>query len=170
MSVVVAVGAAATMQASAAVFSGMAAAAASVLGMQAVKAAALNAEEARRMAMAAEEAIRLREETERVEISSATEAALTEVVTERQELHFAGDGVELTVKRDIRGKVTVTAHGHRMSRAEVEAFAHRYLGLLRQQVAYREAVTALKRHGFGVAEEQRAEDGTVKVRIRRRRS
>jgi methyl coenzyme M reductase subunit D len=148
----------------------MAAAAASVLGMHAVKSTAVHVEDQRRMVMLEEEQERLRADAEKVEINTATEAALTDVVTERQELYFAGDGMELRVKRDIRGKVTVTAHGHGMSRAEVEAFAHRYLGLLRQQAAYRQAVTALKRHGFGVAEEDRAKDGTVKVRIRRRRS
>ncbi|MCB9777525.1 MAG: DUF1257 domain-containing protein [Alphaproteobacteria bacterium] len=167
MSVIVAVGAAAAVGGGSALFSAVAAAAAAGLGLKAIEASAQDVEERRRDELAQAELRQMRAEAERVEISSATEAALTDIVAEAQELHFAGEGIELMVRRDIRGKVSVTAHGHGMTRAEVEAFANRYLGLLRQQVAYREAVQALKRHGFAVAEEAREADGTVQVRVRR---
>jgi len=170
MSIIVAVGAVATVNAGSTVFIGMATAAAATLGLKAIQETETAIEQNRRAAMKQAEVSRLKNQSQQVQISSATEAAVAEVVSERQELHFASDNMELTVKRDIRGKVTVTAHGHGMSRTEVEDFAHRYLGLLRQQVAYRQAVTALKRHGFRVANESRSEDGTVQVRINRRRN
>lgn len=169
MSVVVTVAAVGAVTAGSKVFAGLAAAAAASLGMKAAAALSEAQEEQRRAGLFADEATRLQAEAEQVEVSSATHAALEQVVAERCELRFTDGAIELTVSRDIRGKVTVRAHGHGVSRAVVEERAHRYLGLLQQQVAYRRVLAEMKQHGFAVAEEDRAEDGTVRVRIRRPR-
>lgn len=169
MSVVVTVAAVGAVTAGSKVFAGMCAAAAAALGMKAVEALQAASEEERRQELAAEELRALRDEAARVEISSTTEAALQQVVAERCALRFTDGAIEVTVERDIRGKVTVRAHGHGVARAVVAERAHRFLGLLQQQVAYRQVLGALRQHGFAVADEARAEDGTVRVRITRRK-
>jgi hypothetical protein len=107
----------------------------------------------------------LEEASQKVEISTATRAALETVVAERCEATFEGDGWRLVLQRDIRGVLTVRAHGRGVDRVELHARASRFLGLLQQQIAYREVVRTLRQRGFGVAEEKRLEDGTVRVRV-----
>ncbi len=169
MSVVVTVAAVGSVAVASKVFAGMAAAAAAGLGMKAAEAAGRVEEEERRHGLLQDEVDQLRTEAERIDVSVATEAALEQAVAERCSLSFADDRVQLTVTRDIRGKVTVRAHGDGISRAELTERANRFLGLIQQQVAYRQVVTEMKRHGFAVAEEERTEDGTVRVRIKRNR-
>lgn len=169
MSVVVTVAAVGTVAVGSKVFAAMAAAAAAQLGLQAARAAEQAAEAERRVGLLQASVDGLQAQAEVVEVSVATEAALQQAIAERCSLSFAADGFELTVIRDIRGKVSVRAHGHRMSRAEVDERARKFLGLLRQQVAYRQVVQEMKRHGFAVAEEARQDDGTVRVSIKRRR-
>ena len=169
MSVVVTVAAVGTVAVGSKIFAAMAAAAAAQLGLQAARAAQHAAEAERQAGLQQELVDDLQAQAEVVEVSVATEAALEQAIAERCSLSFAADGFELTVTRDIRGKVTVRAHGHRMSRAQVDQRARAFLGLLRQQVAYRQVVQELKHHGFAVAHEAREEDGTVRVSIKRRR-
>ncbi len=167
MSVVATVAAVGVVTVSSKIFAGMAAAAAASLGMKAARAVTEAQEEERRDAVRGQELADLKAAAEEVEVSPATEAALQAAVAERCELHFTDGVVDLTVTRDIRGKVKVRAHAHGLSRAEVTDRASRFLGLLQQQVAYRRVMTELRLHGFAAAEEERAEDGTVRVRIKR---
>ena len=167
MSVVATVAAVGVVTVSSKLFAGMAAAAAASLGMKAARTVA-DAEEVERLdALRAQEVAALKSAAEEVEVSAATEAALQQAIAERCELHFTDGVVDLTVTRDIRGKVKVRAHAHGLSRAEVTDRATRFLGLLQQQVAYRRVMNELRLHGFAAAEEERAEDGTVRVRIKR---
>jgi len=169
MSVVVTVAAAGSVVVAGKIFSGVAAAAAAGMGMRMVEVAQKAQEASRREAAFAAEAEALTAEHEAVEVSLATEAALTSVVAERCSLTFTDDVVTMTVTRDIRGKVTVRAHGRGVKRAEVTRRAEELLGRIRQQVAYREVVRKMKEHGFSVGQEARAEDGTVRVHIRRKK-
>ncbi|RME22125.1 MAG: DUF1257 domain-containing protein [Deltaproteobacteria bacterium] len=170
MSVVATVAAVGAVTVSSKLFAGMAAAAAASLGMRAARAVAEAEEEERIDAVRAAELAEAKAAAEVVEVSPATEAALAEAVAERCELHFTDGVVDLVVTRDIRGKVTVRAHAHGLSRAEVTDRASRFLSLLQQQVAYHRVMHELRLHGFAAAEEERAADGTVRVRIRRKRS
>ncbi len=104
-----------------------------------------------------------------VELSTAQSAAMQELVAERCELHFGDEQFQLSLTRDLRGKLTVRAHGDGMSREEVAERAERFLGLLQQQIAYREVVTRMRAYGLDVTNEARLEDGTVKVRIAKKR-
>ncbi len=100
-----------------------------------------------------------------VELAPRQAEAASRLVAERCHLVFEGEDLRLELDRDIRGKLTVRAHGHGMSREEVSSAAERFLGLLMQQVAYREVVTKMRRYGLEVEQEARLEDGTVKLRI-----
>jgi len=111
----------------------------------------------------------LRQNLETVELASTQSEQLSGLVAERCCMLFGGEDISLELTRDVRGKLTVRAHGENMSRAELAERSERFLGLLMQQVAYREVVTRMKRYGLDVQQEARLEDGTVKVRIGGRR-
>ncbi len=138
------------------VLAGLASATASSMALREVEA---NEEETLRRFEA------LRQEMKTVELASSQTERLSELVAERCRLLFAGDGMSLELIRDVRGTLTVRAHGEDISQAELTERAERFLGLLMQQVAYREVVTKMKRYGLEVQQEARLEDGTVKVRI-----
>lgn len=104
-----------------------------------------------------------------VEVSIATGAALQQVVAERCHLVLGGEGITLTVDRDIRGRLTVRAHGEGLTRVQVQEQAAKLLGLVLQQVAYREVVRTMKANGLQVQGEERTADGVVRVRIGRAR-
>jgi hypothetical protein len=146
---------------------GLAAAAATALGLRQLGAA--EAEVAREEARAALAREVAGANLEEVELSTAQTAALGGLVAERCQAIFGDAHFQLVLTRDIRGLLKVTAHGDGMSREEVAARAERFLGLLQQQLAYREVVLKMKDLGMKVEQESRAEDGTVRVRLRRSR-
>ena len=146
---------------------GLASAAATALGLRQLQAAEAETarEEARdavaRCAAEAQSAI------EQVELSTSRSAALSALVAERCQAVFGDATFQLVLSRDVRGQLTVRAHGEGMGREEVAARAERFLGLLQQQLAYREVLLGMRAHGLVVQEESRTEDGTVKVRLAR---
>jgi len=166
MSVVVTVAAAGTVVVGAKVFTALATAAAASLGLKLVEAAELSAQAVQEQ----EQALEAASVTQNLEVSVATEAALSQVVAERCRLVFADDKVKVVITRDIRGKVTVSAHSSNMSRAQLTQRAEALLGKIRQQVAYRDVVTRMKAHGFNLSQEQALEDGTVRVHLRVKKS
>ncbi len=166
MSVVVTVAAAGSVVVGAKIFAGVTAAAASAMGLRLIDAA--QRAEQRNAALQGVTEQGLSEQGTEVEVSVATEAALEKAVAERCSLRFSGEDIDLTVTRDIRGKVTVRAHGRGLSRDQVTARAEELLGRIRQQIAYREVVRKMKLHGFAVKHEAVQEDGTVRVHLKRR--
>lgn len=167
MSVVVTMAAAGVVAIHAPVLVGMATAVAASMGLRVLDAAVREGEANRQSALVEATAAGLAAAVEEVEVTSATAEALKEVVAERTTVAFGDDRVTVTLSRDIRGRLTVRAHGRGMTRAEVNGAAERFLGLVLQQVAYREAVRMLKAQGLSVDEEARLEDGTVRVRLKR---
>ena len=163
MSVVVTVAGIAASSVAAPVFSGICAAAAASLGMKMLS----QAEQASQQEEAATQAENIAQAE--IDVTVATEAALTEVVAERCSMTFEGPNIRMVVARDIRGKMTVTAHGEGISREEVSKQAEALLGKVRQQLAYRQVLQKMQQHGFQVSSESQQTDGTVRVHIRKRR-
>jgi len=161
MSVAVTVAGIAATSVGAPVFTGICTAVAASLGMTLLD----------RAAAAVEDAQEAHQPTqgEAVAVSVATEAALTELVAERCSMRFSGEAVTVTVTRDIRGQVTVTAHSETLSRQAVAEQANAVLGRIRQQLAYRQILQKMKTHGFSVSDEALKDDGTVRLHIRRKK-
>lgn len=148
---------------------GLASAAAAALGLRQLQAAEVEVlrEEAREAL--AREATEAQGAIERVELTTSQGAALSQLVAERCQAVFGDASFQLVLVRDVRGQLRVTAHGEGLSREEVAARAARFLGLLQQQLAYREVVLKMREVGLTVQEESRERDGTVKVRLARGR-
>ena len=148
-----------------AALSGIATATAGVLAMRQLKAAEAETQREEETARLQAEVDAMADAATQVELSTAHSDTVGTLVAERCHMVFGNDDITITLTRDVRGKLVVRAHGHGMTRAEVSEQAERFLGLLMQQVAYREVVTKMKRYGLDVTEEARLEDGTVKLRI-----
>ena len=165
MSVIVTVGAVGAVMVNTGVLVGMATAVATAMGMKSIHTttAAEDQQEGReqgfKMQMGANAS------TDTIEISSNASNALKKVVAERCEMTFADAEVSLTVKRDIRGTLTVRAHSETVSKQELSRRAEALLGGIQQQVAYREAVALLKSKGFQIEQEERLADGTARVKV-----
>lgn len=163
MSVVVTVAGVAATAIGTPVFSGVCAAVAASLGLRALEGAEVAAQQ--------EEAERARAAMgETLDVTVATEAALSELVAERCSMTFADDKITMQITRDIRGQITIRAHGEGIRREEVSARAAQLLGKIRQQLAYRQILQKMKSHGFAVDTETQQADGTVRVHIRRKTS
>ncbi len=162
MSVVVTMAATGAVMVAAPVLAGIAATAAAALGLKALSEAELDARIRRELELHAETTVE-------IAVTTATAAALTEVVAERSVLWFGDGRVTLRVARDIRGRLSVQAKGDGVPRHELEATARRLVGLIQQQVAYRSVMVRLKAEGFQVDEEARLEDGSAKIRLKLRR-
>ena len=102
-----------------------------------------------------------------VEVEVKNSEVLQNVATEQQIVLQAKDGVELRVKRDARGRCVVCASGAGKTKAELQAFAERFTEKMTQCFVYNRVMTELKAKGFQVMSEERAEDETVNIRVRR---
>ena len=166
MSVIVTVGAVGSVLVNTGVLTGVASAVAAAMGLRTInEASRAQADEERR----AEAQTRALSDADVVQITTSAEDALSQVVAERCALVFRDDKVEMTVERDIRGKLTVRAHGEGVTRAELSARAQALLGGIQQQLAYRAALKTLKERGFTVETEERLADGTARVKVVKQR-
>ena len=102
-----------------------------------------------------------------VEVEVKNSEILQNVVTEQEIVLQAQDGVEVRVKRDARGRCVVCASGRDKTKAELQAFAERFTERMTQCFVYNRVMTELKAKGFQVMSEDRAQDETVNIRVRR---
>jgi hypothetical protein len=150
------------------VFSSLVTAAAAQMGLRSLQAAERTHDQEDRQDAFAQTAQSSVDALRTIEVSTAQRAGLEEIVAERCTLHFVNDEIELTVDRDIRGKLTVRVHSDALDQVQTTERANAMLGRILQAVAYREVVSKMREHGFEVAEEERLEDGTARIRIRRK--
>jgi hypothetical protein len=102
-----------------------------------------------------------------VEVEVKNSEILQNVATEQQIVLQAKGGVEIRVKRDARGRCVVCAAGEGKTKAELKALAERFTERMTQCFVYNRVMTELKAKGFQVMNEERGEDETVNIRIRR---
>ena len=77
------------------------------------------------------------------------------------------DGVTLKVTRDARGQCKVCAEGIGHSKAELKRTAEEFTQKLTQCFVYHRTVSELKNKNFQMVNEEVAEDGTIRVHVRR---
>jgi translation initiation factor 1 (eIF-1/SUI1) len=102
-----------------------------------------------------------------VEVEVKNSEILQSVATEQQIVLQAQGGVEVTVKRDARGRCVVCASGRGKTKAELKALAEQFTERMTQCFVYNRVMTELKAKGFQVMSEERAKDETVNIRVRR---
>jgi hypothetical protein len=100
------------------------------------------------------------------EVEMENSEVLQNVATD-EELVLTKGAVEVRVKRDNRGRCTVCATGIGKTKAELHALAEEFSQKLTQCFVYNRVMTELKAKGFQVTNEQRLQDDSVNIHVRR---
>jgi ABC-type transporter MlaC component len=92
---------------------------------------------------------------------------LASQVASGKELVLTKDGITIKVTRDGRGRCKVCAEGTGYSKAELKRLAQEFTQKLTQCFVYHRTVSELKNKNFQMVNEEVAEDGTIRVHVRR---
>lgn len=102
-----------------------------------------------------------------VEVELENSEILASQVASGKEIVLTKDGVMLRVTRDARGHCKVCAEGKGYSKTELKQFAEEFMQKLTQCFVYHRTVSELKDKNFQMINEEVAEDGTIRVHVRR---
>ncbi len=97
-----------------------------------------------------------------IENSAAAEAgmALQQTIT-----MYQGD-LEIQVKQDQRGALSVCVIGESHSKSELEAIGKQVSGRIVQQFAYHKLMSELRTRGFDIVDQSVSQDQSIQVRVR----
>lgn len=95
------------------------------------------------------------------------DSEITQNVATGQEIVLAKGTIELRVRRDERGRVSVCAKGLGHTDAELEAVAREFVDRMTQCFVYNRVMTELKAKGFQVVNEEMSQDQSVRIHVRR---
>jgi len=110
----------------------------------------------------------VREQVEQsVEVSLEESEVLGQNLVTGQEIVLTRDNVQLTVKRDERGRCSVCASGKGLSKTELKNIAEEFTQKMTQCFVYNRVASELKNKGFQVIEEEVMEDESVRLHVRR---
>jgi type IV secretory pathway TrbL component len=140
-------------------------------GWTAISAAAVGAAVALGLTLrtAAKEEVAAEEEvpaTNAAEVEVTGEDA-TQSITAMEAMVLSKGDIEVQVKRDARGRLTVCASGRNRTKAELKVFAEEFTQKMTQCFVYNRVMTELKARGFQVLSEERSKDDTINIRVRR---
>jgi hypothetical protein len=102
-----------------------------------------------------------------VEVELENSEILASQVASGKELVMTKDGITLKVTRDARGRCKVCAEGTGHSKAELKRTAKEFTQKLTQCFVYHRTVSELKNKNFQMVNEEVAEDGTIRMHVRR---
>ena len=104
---------------------------------------------------------------QQVEVELEDSQVLAESAASGKELVLAKDGITLKVTRDARGRCKICASGKGYAETELKQMAEQFSQKVSQCFIYNRTVTELKKHNFQTVNEEVAEDGTIRVHVRR---
>lgn len=102
-----------------------------------------------------------------VEVELEKSQVLAENVASGKELVLTSGDIQLRITRDARGRCKVCASGKGHTQAELKQIAEAFSMKVSQCFIYNRTVTELKKHNFQTVNEDVAEDGTIRVHVRR---
>lgn len=105
-------------------------------------------------------------ESEKVEIEVTNGETLQNIATE-DEIVLTKGTVELRVKRDARGRCTVCATGKGHTKSELKALAEQFSQRMTQCFVYNRVMSELKTRGFNVVNEEKMQNDTLRIHVRR---
>jgi hypothetical protein len=100
-----------------------------------------------------------------VELTVENAQAVTDDLRLGQEIVFHKGDVEVVFCRSIRGRPGVKVRGMGHSRGELEAIGEEFCKNVTQAYAYNRVMTKLRQQKFNVLNEEKAGDGTVKLKV-----
>lgn len=101
-----------------------------------------------------------------VKLALENSQILEEALARGRSLVLEKDDVRLTLRRGVRGQVTVFAESDSLSQADLQARGQELLDRISQQYAYNKLLTELKNRRYITADEQVAEDGRICLTLR----
>lgn len=102
-----------------------------------------------------------------VEVELENSEVLASQVASGKELVLAKDGITLKVTRDARGRCKVCAEGTGYSKGELKRLAEEFTQKVTQCFVYHRTISELKNKNFQMVNEEVAEDGSIRVHVRR---
>lgn len=102
-----------------------------------------------------------------IEVELSESEVLAESMATDQQIVLTKGNVELTVKRDERGRCSVCAKGAGHSEAELKQIAEEFTQKLTQCFVYDRVMAELKNKEFQVVNEEVAEDESIRIHVRR---
>jgi hypothetical protein len=100
------------------------------------------------------------------EVEVAQGEGLENMVT-KEEIVLRKGAIEFRVKRDARGRCAVCVSGRGQTKAQLQALADEFTHKMTQCFVYNRVMTELKAKGFQVMNEERMEDDSLRIHVRR---
>jgi hypothetical protein len=102
---------------------------------------------------------------ESVETEVPNSEVIADTLARGEELSLVRDGITVTLKVDDRGRVSVCASGHGVSKAKLKAVGEEVSGRIVQQFAYHKLMNELKTRGFSIEQESVQADASIQIRV-----
>jgi len=99
-----------------------------------------------------------------LEIANSDVAA--ENMSREEELLFSKGDINLSIKKDIRGKLKICVTGKNHSDAELTRIGTEISQKITQQFIYNRVISELKSSDFSIIDQEVGEDETIKIQVR----
>jgi hypothetical protein len=107
------------------------------------------------------------EKTNVVEVELEDSQILAQTLARGKEIVLTKDNVQLKISRDDRGSIKVCAEGLGQTKAQLQGMAEEFVKKMTQCYVYNRTVTELKNKKFQMVNEEVAQDGTIRIHVRR---
>lgn len=101
-----------------------------------------------------------------VELELENSDVVGQTLAREEQLTFEKDGVTLTFRRDIRGRLKICVTGESRSKRELEAIGTEVAQKVTQQYMYNRIVDELQQGEFSIVDQEVDENETIKIQIR----
>lgn len=101
-----------------------------------------------------------------VELELENSDVIGQTLAREEQLTFEKDGVTLTFRRDIRGRLKICVNGESRSKRELEAIGTEVAQKVTQQYMYNRIVGELQQGEFSIVDQEVDENETIKIQIR----
>lgn len=105
--------------------------------------------------------------TQTVEVELADSEILAQSMATDQQIVLTKGSVQISVKRDARGRCTVCASGKGHSKTELKQITQEFTQKLTQCFIYDKVMKQLKSRNFHVINEEVMEDESIRIHVRR---
>ena len=101
-----------------------------------------------------------------VELELENSQEVGEALGREEELVFAKDGVVVTFKRDIRGRLQVCVTGDGISKKQLREMGEELANKVVQQYVYNRVISELETTDMSIIDQEVDEDETIKIKLR----
>lgn len=104
---------------------------------------------------------------EEVELDLKNASAIGETLGEEEELVMTKGNITITFRKDINGKCKIKVCAEGKSKEELKKIGTEVSNQIIQTYIRQKVLTELKQKGFSIVQEEKDENGTIKLRVRK---